>query len=155
MRPLGVGMKCSRAPAEVRAGAREGISMTLCASGSSALAGFRQVQFRRQCPRRGADPAVALDWWQLPEWVDLAFKAPMHGGPGGVGLVLAGHRARPPGVGRELRAKPALLGSHAVPPALLPLAWAAAFLRCCRLFRFRLSCWSRLPQMPNSSAAVA
>ena len=90
--------------------------MPLCAKSSSALAGFRQVQFCRQRPRCGADPPVALAWWQLPEWADLAFEALMHGGSGGVGLVLPGHRAGPPCVGCELRAKPALLESHMTLP---------------------------------------
>jgi len=93
-----------RAPACNPAEAREVISQTLRAIRSPALAGLRQVQFRRQCARCGADPAVTLIWGQFPEWVDLARQAVVHGGPGGVGLILAGHRARPAGVGCELRA---------------------------------------------------
>jgi len=89
--------------------------------GSFVLAGFRQIQFRRQGPRRGADPAFALGWWQLSERVNLALEALVNGSPGGVGLVLAGHRTGPPRVGRELRAKSPLFGGHAAPSDCLVL----------------------------------
>jgi hypothetical protein len=88
---------------------------------SFVLTGFCQIQFRRQCPSRGADPAFAFGWWQLSERVNLALEALVNGSPGGVGLVLAGHRTGPPGVGREPRAKAALLGGHAAPSDCLVL----------------------------------
>ena len=110
-----------RAPAEVQAGAREVYLRWLRALGSCVLAGFRQIQFRRQCSRRGADSALALSWWQLFERVNLALKALVNGSPGGVGLVLAGHRTGPPRVRRELRAKSPLLGGHAAPSDCLDL----------------------------------
>jgi hypothetical protein len=56
-----------------------------------------------------ADPPFALVRREQAFGVDLALKAGVKRRAGGLGLVLAGHRAGPAGVGRDLGAQATLL----------------------------------------------
>jgi len=123
------------------------------------LADLRRAEPRGQGTGRRPHQLIAVGWRERALRVNLALKSGEDGRPGGIGLVSAGHRLRPPDVGRDLGAQASLLGGHAAPSALpcsaIALSGMAAAWRRCLLFRFRRSSWSRPSQIPCSYASIA